>query len=234
MKKQYSKETYKVAGVIAIVASVISFLTIILFIPGIVFLLLGINYLKTAKKMELSERNKFTSPPVYRTPPITNVPPEKPKAPQPSEEKPIDETLTKTYKVAGVSFRQENIKSLAVENTDYEYTKREMIDYGLDEGERIYKYEFYPTKTELIPEPDNPHDPNAVKVVVDDEHIGYIKAGSAPHVLKLLKENRIKKISCEISGGPYKYLEYDIDEDTYSVEKEVDDFYARVTITETK
>lgn len=233
MKKQHSKKTYKVAGVIAIIASVLSFLTIILFIPGIVFLILGIYYLKTAKKIESQERwiefNEMKKRQELLEKLKTETPPIKPNEPKPSEEKPISET----HKVAGVSFHQENIKSLAVENEEYSYTKKELIDSDLVD-ERIYKYEFYPTKTELIPEPNNPHDPNAVKVVVDGEHIGYIKAGSAPHVLKLLKENRIKKIDCEISGGPYKYLEYDSDEDTYSLEKEDGDFYARVTITKTE
>lgn len=43
----------------------------------------------------------------------------------------------------------------------------------------------------MIEEPDNPEDPNAIKVVMDGEPIGYIKAGSCARVKKLIREERI-------------------------------------------
>ena len=35
------------------------------------------------------------------------------------------------------------------------------------------------TEAELLREPDNPHDPSAVQVIVKGQRIGYLKAGSA-------------------------------------------------------
>ena len=128
----------------------------------------------------------------------------------------------KTYRVAGTSFRLENIAKLGVENQDYFKAKSELIDLELID-EKIWKYEFYSLKAEVIPEPDNPADPNAIMVWVNGQHVGYIKAGSCAHLLKVIKGNRIRGIDCDIRGGPYKVIteDYDVDEDRefYQLEK---------------
>ena len=127
----------------------------------------------------------------------------------------------KTYKVTGMDYYKKAIKTLAVKNYDYGYTKKELEDNGLI-GERVYQYEYYPIKIELVPEPTNPHDPNAIKVIADGVHVGYIKRGSCAHLLKVIAENRIEKIDCEMKGGKYKVLladEDDYEDDTYILEK---------------
>lgn len=46
------------------------------------------------------------------------------------------------------------------------------------------------SKVKFEPEPDNPHDPNALKVLVDGEHVGYVPRGrpiSPDAKVKLLK-----------------------------------------------
>lgn len=123
-----------------------------------------------------------------------------------------DPDNTKTYRATGMTYHMAELLSIATENDDYTKTKKELVDdYLVDQ--RIYEYEFYPIETELIPEPDNQNDPNAIKVVVDGAHIAYIKAGSCAHLQKVIKENRIDGICCEISGGKYKYVSCDYDED---------------------
>lgn len=143
--------------------------------------------------------------------------------------------IEKTYRVAGTSFHVDNIINIATENVDYDYSKKELIENDLTD-ERIWQYEFFPSDVKLIPEPDNPEDPNAIKVIVDGEHIGYIKAGSCKHLLKMIKENRILDISCEIGGGPFKIVreEYDEDKekDVYTLEKDETNFFAVLTIRE--
>lgn len=141
----------------------------------------------------------------------------------------------KKYRVAGTSFRTESIINVATENPDYELSKKELIESGLTD-ERVWEYEFYPSSVKLVPEPDNPHDPNAIKVIVDGEHIGYIKSGSCVHLLKVIQENRILDISCEMGGGPYKYVseEYDEDKDrdVYTLDRDNTNFFAELTIRE--
>lgn len=143
-------------------------------------------------------------------------------------------TNEESHKVAGLSFREDAIAELQCENVDYSCSKRELVDMGMI-WERIYKYDFYPIKTELIPEPDNEADPNAIKVVVDDQHIGYIKKGSCAHIRKLLNSGSIEKIDIEIGGGPYKFITAeDWDEnggDVYTIEKGAAPYFAKLTIT---
>ena len=110
------------------------------------------------------------------------------------------------HKVAGVTHYKDNILSFARPNPQYGISKKEMIakDIGT-----IYEYAFVTGKTELIPEPTNPSDPNAIMVVIDGKHVGYIKKGSCKHILNLMEQNRIENIDSIISGGKCKCLEFD-------------------------
>ena len=140
--------------------------------------------------------------------------PEEPQAtqPQPPTISPIakaasneENPKTKNHKVTGTAHYEKDIMKLASENEDYLLSKKGLIEAGLIE-ESVYQYSFWINKTELIPEPTNEYDPNAIKVVIDGVHVGYIKAGSCKHVLKLINEDRIAKIEGKIGGGAYKCL----------------------------
>lgn len=151
----------------------------------------------------------------------------------------VDMPNVKTYKVTGMSHRLDALLRLAIENDDYELSKRDLIDYGLTD-QRVWQYEFHPVKTELVPEPDNPHDPNAIKVVVDGEHVGYIKRGSCAHLLKVIHEGRLGRIGCMIGGGSYKYLSEDFEDDdwsadpktVYNLEKDKLEYFVHLQIEE--
>lgn len=95
--------------------------------------------------------------------------------------------------------------------------------------EKIFQYDFLVSKVELIPEPENEYDSNAVKVVVDDVHIGYIKKGSCSRVKNLLSSGRVTDIDCSIFGGKYKVV-WDRDEG-YVLEEDEYRFGATVEIT---
>lgn len=77
---------------------------------------------------------------------------------------------------------------------------------------KVYKYaDFFTRDFSLIPEPDNEYDENAIKVMVDKFHVGYLSRKTAKTVATLMSlEN--KKISFDglltIVGGPYKMLDY--------------------------
>lgn len=144
-------------------------------------------------------------------------------------------TKERTYKVAGVSHYEENIMNLSLENEDYFKTKRGLIDDDLI-GERVWKYKFLSGDVELVPEPENPEDANAIKVIIDGEHVGYIKRGSCAHIHKLLKTDAIADIDCTIGGGPYKYVfeEYDDEKekDVYTLEKGETQLFVHLQISE--
>ncbi len=136
----------------------------------------------------------------------------------------------KSYKVVGTSFRKDAFMRLAVENPDYKLSKSALIKKKLVDTP-VYQYDFAPESVELIPEPDNPHDPNAIKVVVNGEHIGYVKAGNCAHLLKVIKGNRIKSIYAKLYGGAGKMLTKYPDE-PYELETFDGDFGAKLEIFE--
>lgn len=136
------------------------------------------------------------------------------------------------HKVAGVSFRQDALKALGKKNPDFAKTKQQLQKEGLTD-KWVYEYTFAPEKVELIHEPDNPYSENgkAVKVVVDGQHIGYIKSGSSAHVLKLVQEDRIQGIDCFIGGGKSKIVTRNEDTGRYILESDEIVIYAHLTIT---
>lgn len=131
-----------------------------------------------------------------------------------------------TIKVVGTSFYKDEIEGIGDENENYTLTKKGIIDEGL-EDERIYQYDFYPGKVELVPDPENEHDKNAIKVIVDGYQIGHVPADKCAYVHGLLSSGRIRKVDVEIYGGNYKY--YDSDEE--KLEKHEQDFGAKLTLS---
>lgn len=143
------------------------------------------------------------------------------------------QTKVERHKVAGTSFHLDDIKAMGGYNYDYDKSKRELIEEGLV-GERVWQTDFFPRVATLEPEPDNPQDPKAIKVVVDGVHIGYIKAGSCAHIHKAIREGRLESVKCEIKGGKYKIVLEDFDEDgdsVYELEKDDVPIYADLYIT---
>lgn len=158
-----------------------------------------------------------------------------PVAPKPPEPAPKPDTVEKKYKVTGINHYLDNFLSLASENDDYNLSKRGLIDEYLTD-QRIYETEFYISRAELVPEPDNPVDPKAIKVLLDGQHVGYIKAGSCTHLLKVIRENRIQKITCEAGGGRYKYVSLDgyteSGKEIYTLDRDTAPWFVHLTVTE--
>lgn len=138
--------------------------------------------------------------------------------------------VTRKCIATGISHYLDNISALAKENYVYDFSKKELIEEGL-EGEKIYRYSFCPESVLLQPEPENPYDPNAVKVIVDGQHVGYIKKGSAAHIRKQLLAGNIVEVTADIGGGPWKLVDGD-DEDGYTLEKGEYSYWVDLSITE--
>ena len=122
-------------------------------------------------------------------------------------------STTKNFYVTGISHYMDALLSLGYENPDYDLSKRELIDAGLI-GERIYELAFDPVKVDLVPEPNNPADKNAIQVFVDGAMVGYIKKGSCSQVKNLLASDAFVGASCDIFGGKYKIIHEDYNEET--------------------
>ena len=148
--------------------------------------------------------------PIKQPRPIIKTPIEKDTLLQPTPTEPsaptkVNPIKCETHKVTGMSNYMDNIMSLAEYNDAYDLTKKELIDEGYI-YERVYQYNFNTKEVELVPEPDNPVDPNAIKVVIDGAHVGYIKKGSCGRIRNLLNSNTIKNIDITMTGGKYKII----------------------------
>lgn len=158
-----------------------------------------------------------------------------PKKAKPAKQLKAPNVKVVTHQVAGSNYRQEAIMAMGTKNPDYNLTKRELFKRWPN-GVTVYEYTFNPKKAELVPEPENPEDPKAIKVLVDGVHVGYIKSGSCAHIHRLIRENRIWKIEPKITGGKYKDLySEDIDARTsadFELEKGESTIGVRLEISE--
>lgn len=250
-KKVPSKKTYKICYIISLIVSILCFLIGIptITVGGIFFVIIGlfslflfqnykkiytnydITYNQTAAVKEVAKSVKKPAAPVEKTTPTTDFPESLTDVDKLMVKPDITSIVSPMEKhhVAGTSYRQNEIKSLGIENSDYSLTKKEIEELYLDD-DRIYEFDFTVNKVELIEEPTNEYDPNAIKVVIDDVHVGYIKKGSCSHVKKLMRENKIKNLEADIHGGKYKCLEYDCDTDKYRVRRDTSDFFVDLYI----
>lgn len=198
---------------------------------GLIFISIGL-FLLAVKNKNNNDSGAQQENQIEPPSPISKPTPSQ--APSPTETTAnAPEKKTETHRVAGTSYRLDDIKNLLGENYVYECTKKELIADGYI-GERIYEFDVYTGAAVLEPEPDNPHDPRAIKVIAAGVHIGYIKAGSCAHIHKVLREGRLEKVNVEIKGGKYKIVLEDFDEEgesVYSLERDDIPFSAVLTLT---
>lgn len=144
-----------------------------------------------------------------------------------------------TFKVVGVTFKQDGmdpqkvLKKYQAENCDPEWqyngmTNAEIRD-ELTYDEKVYQYEPLPFTTML--EPTTHEGSDAIRVYMDTESdtgtvaIGWIAADQVETVKSLLS-GKVEDITGAVTGGKYKYLSYPDDK----VKTETDNFGATVTI----
>lgn len=125
-----------------------------------------------------------------------------------------------TYRVAGVCYHKDDIMQLAYKNPMIDMSAEEIDKHGMI-GKKIWAYKFHSNIVQLIPEPENIHDKNAIKVEVDGHFIGYIPSENCAVVLTAIQKKKISNVSCFIGGGPYKCVyrtnsgEYCVDDDKF-------------------
>lgn len=112
---------------------------------------------------------------------------------------------TETFELPGAYHHKASIAKVANINPDWRKTCKTLINEEKD-NKKIYRFMRTTKKAELVQEPDNPHDKNAVMVLVDGEKVGYISAEENIHVIELMKSNAIKGVSATITGGGYKIV----------------------------
>lgn len=105
----------------------------------------------------------------------------------------------------GMYYHEDNLAKIAEENEDYRLSKSS-IEKEFGEDEPVYQYT-YDGFYKLVPEPDNPHDPNAIAIRLDDVTIGYIAKKDTQRVHELLGKGLYYRTY--VSGGHCKIIEDD-------------------------
>ena len=132
------------------------------------------------------------------------------------------------YPVKGVFAHEKDIFHNLMEiNPEFSYTKKELIENCVA-GFPVYKWIPKELPAELIPEPDNKYDPNAVRVVYGGITIGHIPRESCLDVLAVINEGRLLNVAVEITGGNFKLLEEDYDPVKDKSKYELETGYAEV------
>lgn len=112
------------------------------------------------------------------------------------------------YSVVGESFHKKEIASIGTPNPDYKLDKAALYKKGLFE-KMVYAYTFPSVRAVLEPEPTNKHDPNAIKVIANGVHVGYLSANQAAATKKMLESGEIRRIQCSIHGGDNRMIHTD-------------------------
>ena len=107
-------------------------------------------------------------------------------------------TNTETFKVAGIShYKDDIIKNFASE---------------IDDGE----FDYETSSVELIPEPENKYDPNAIKVLVNGIKIGYVPKELTSFVRDIIDSPNF--LGAEVTIFGEKYQGYDDDDETDEID----------------
>lgn len=105
------------------------------------------------------------------------------------------------FKVMGINYKKDSLESIAIINKTYLLNDEKLLKTG---KKQVYKYHFKDISLSMIDEPDNPKDKNAVKILANNIHIGYVPADLCLEVKHYISIGRIKTANITIHGGDYK------------------------------
>lgn len=112
--------------------------------------------------------------------------------------KPVETAVEKIY-VAGPYYHTAAIQRLAKANPEWRKSGKTLAAEGRA-MEEIPHYLYKNSPVELVPEPKNTHDKNAIKVMIAGEHVGYISMDENIRIGEILRAGRIRSLSAEIIG----------------------------------
>lgn len=211
-KKQHTPKEYKEAGIVLIVIGAIF---LFLFPPlGSFFLVTGfISYIigrLTAKREKKKKIDNYSGPSVDKI------------------------VFHDDFLLMGTNYHKEEAEAAAdfLSKGVHYFGKdnKSLKSYMLETYKPVYKYNKLKTvDVQLLPEPSNPHDKNAVKVLVNNIFVGYLPAMIASQISSYIANSNYRYDAILTGkGGPYKTLNIDT-ERVVTREKELT-YYLDLTI----
>lgn len=123
---------------------------------------------------------------------------------KPSRRTSTSNSLPTSFEAVGVEYRLDNLMSVSQASRSFKSQDDVFLEKYSD-GRKVYKYFFNNSIGALEPEPDNPHDKNAIKVMLDGVHIAYVPAALCLDVSRLLNSGYTPVV--KVKGGPFKKVE---------------------------
>lgn len=123
--------------------------------------------------------------------------------------------------VVGESYNKKNIESLGKLNPMWNAPDEKLIKSA--KGKWIFKYGFFDLFPVIVPEPNNPHDRNALRVDINGVKVGYISREENVAIAQILRNGNCT-ISATIKGGEVRMVGEDF------VEKMDRDFQVELEI----
>ena len=112
------------------------------------------------------------------------------------------------FHVAGTFYHEDVLEPMLTENPEFDDTKADILA-NHDVDQRVYRYENYVTDNiAFIPEPENASDPNAIRIEIDGEFVGYVKRGSTGRIRNLLNTPGVT-VFATVYGGPCREVYVD-------------------------
>lgn len=209
--KKYGAKDYKEAGIVLIVIGAIFLflfppLGFFLFITGFITYIIGRLTTNREKKKKIENYS----------PQIDTI------------------VFQEDFLLMGTNYHQEEAEIAAdfLSNGVHYFGKdnKSLKSYMLETYKPVYKYNKLKTvDVHLLPEPSNPHDKNAVKVLVNNIFVGYLPAVIASQISSYIANPNYRYDTILIGrGGPYKTLNIET-ERVVTREKELT-YYLDLTI----
>ena len=210
-KKQHTPKNHKEAGMVLMVLGAIFLflyppLGFFLFITGFITYIIGCLTAKREKKKKVENYSPQIDTIVFRDDFLL-----------------MGTNYHKEEAEAAADFLSKGIHYFGKDN-------KSLKSYMLETYKPVYKYNKLKTvDVHLLPEPTNPHDKNAVKVLVNNIFVGYLPATIASQISSYITNSNYRYDAILTGrGGPYKTLNIET-ERVVSREKELT-YYLDLTI----
>ena len=117
------------------------------------------------------------------------------------------------FEIAGLHHYKDNISKLATPMKKWKMTDEQIIQKY--PNKKIYKNYYINEPVLFVYEPTNPYDVNAIKVFINNIHVGYVPKSDCISLKKML-ETSIVTVNATISGGEYKIIFSDGQKEEYN------------------
>ena len=212
VKKKYTAKEHKEASLVLLVISAI----LLFLIPPLGLMLLFISLLTFFISYLTEKREKKKRKTIYSGPTVDKI------------------VFHDDFLLMGTNYHKEEAEAAAdflSEGVHYfGKDNKSLKSYMLETYKPVYKYNKLKTvDVHLLPEPSNPHDKNAIKVLVNNIFVGYLPAVIASQISSYIANPNYRYDAILTGrGGPYKTLNVET-ERVVTREKELT-YYLDLTI----